>query len=379
MNPAHDDEGDDNLPWFVRPPESEEEEDAAPRPDVFGFPAADQEIAAWAAAEAELMGPLGHVAHLIGRLDERLAIDATMVGAGEGPLAARQRAAHAVDLLWTAGWTVRAEKLALHAADGGAPRDVEANGRAGGYALGLWLLNRLARPADLTSSEGVAGFLGWSQIGEPERRRELPERLQMIVRAPDPAEREAAIARWLALNHALQGRHPLTRGAALAQWWARHGPEGHERGLAAALLGARRSVVEEDARGRGGLVAAPIAMRFSGRARAGGTADPGEAAQDLEDWLAASRRGADRALATAAALDVWRGGALAWAAKTKGETAARLVEALTRQEALSASMAAAALSVSQSTAERQLARLEAAGLAREITGGGSWRFWTARA
>ena len=77
------------------------------------------------------------------------------------------------------------------------------------------------------------------------------------------------------------------------------------------------------------------------------------------------------------ALAAWQARATAATARLTGRTPRLLIAALVASPAVSAGMAARATGTSTAGARRNLGRLEAAGLVREITGQGRFRFWQA--
>jgi Fic family protein len=103
----------------------------------------------------------------------------------------------------------------------------------------------------------------------------------------------------------------------------------------------------------------------------------GDVGRRLAAWAHAAEAGCLRALMTLEALDAWQDRATQATAGLSGRTPALLIEALTASPALSAGMAARAAGVSTAGARRNLAWLERAGLVREITGQGRFRFWQA--
>lgn len=309
---------------------------------------------AWAAAEGALAANLEGAARLLGRLEARLDAGAPL---------RRLRVKAAADLLRAAGHLVPPEKLALHLVDG------DPRGRREAFALGRWIVRRLETPLVLDDAGAVRAWLGRrAPAGAPD-----PTVAAVAGLAPPEASARALKA-WLGLARELEARSRLARSAALAGAWARTPAFGPDRALVACLLGARIL----DPGGRvGAALAAPAAALLSFAGRDKPAYEPAHgAAPRLAAWLGGIRGAAEGVLLELAALEAWRNRAAA--AGLRGRTSGRLVSTLHDEVAVSAAMAAALGGVSRDAAERGLVRLEALGLAREITGGARWRFWTAR-
>ena len=306
------------------------------------------------AAEGRAARPLADASFALGRLEAALAA---------GGLSNRLRVAEASYLLWRGGWPVRAEALALYMVDG-APR-----GQSEGFERGKWLLRRLEAPLTLDTVEAMRRWLGWSV-----RRRAIPETLAAAMDRPSVREVDEALGRWLDLATALEGRSQLARAGALAFAFGRETAFGRDRELVAAVLGARLA-----AQGAGGLAFAPVAF---GASRSGGlrlTNGARSIDDDLDAWLSAVGSATHRALLALNALALWRLRAEDAVSSMRGATGEAVIGALHDHLAVSAAMVSAIAGCSRATAERALARLAAAGVAREITGGRRWRFWTANA
>jgi hypothetical protein len=130
-----------------------------------------------------------------------------------------------------------------------------------------------------------------------------------------------------------------------------------------------------------------LAMKIAARACRGGIAFAPlprlrrPAGPDPFERLAACLRdiaeGAAEALITLERMQIWRARSEAAIADLSGRTPRRLVAALAARYAVAAPEAARACAVSVSAAQRNFATLTARGLAREITGQGRFRVWTA--
>ncbi|MEL7464834.1 MAG: hypothetical protein AAFN79_12245 [Pseudomonadota bacterium] len=338
-----DDEDDEDLPWFVRPVEPEEDDAAKPTSRSTSEAGT---LEGWRAAEAANASALARAAAALARLDER-----GRMGAPIGRLTAR----FAAELMRRDGRMIRAETLAAHAL-GAAPEAASVTGDER-YRAGRWIMRRLERRATFEGTPDIRSWLGWTASAR------TPE-AALRAAIPRAAGADERIARWLALREELSPLHPLTRAAALGREWAREGPASPDQALIAALVAAKAG---GETVGAAGAPFTPAAFRFPLRPRA--------AARDLADWLAAAEDGALAALRELTRIAEWRGWALA---AVSGAPRAALVEAFAAHHALSVEMAAREIGKSNRRARELIGEAEAAGLAREITGGASFRFWTAR-
>jgi hypothetical protein len=327
-----------------------EQDDASDSPwdALRGRVGADEDRAPglWRAALAACAEPFAEAAAGLARLDERLRIMAPPERA-----AARDRLAalQACRLMWGEGVIVAPEAVALDALD--------RRGRAGEDAPAVTAARRLARrlarepgrspataardPADADAAGTVASDVGQSDAGRSERG------------ASDAAECDAA----------LRGAPPLVAAALAA-------PSADALSEAARLDAAAARLTAAALGGRGGASFAPAPARR----RAAGFAPETRLSAFVRDVADGTRD----ALALLDDLAAWRARADAAADAMKGATPARLVALLARRPALSAPAAASALSLSDDAALRALARLAEAGLARELTGQGRFRVWTAK-
>lgn len=335
--------------WFLPGPP----EDAAPTDPP--WPQADRralvEPGAWQAAEAGAAVALARAAAAFGALDERLR---------QAPPGWRHRLAliEVAELGWLAGDRIPADRLAQYHALrlAGAQDDSLALARAG------WALRRLTGGPDPETD--LAGFLGRAGAASD--------------LGPDPGSGAGsaplALSDWDQALAGAAGLHPLSR-AALAYrigqlLMAETGPG---RGGAAAVIepavAAARIAAAE---GRGGLPFQPLAQGGMSGLRARGP---------LPGWLADWYRGAETAaLACLLHLDRLAG----WQARghevldgLSGRTPPRLLAVLAEWPLVSAPMAEALTGASRAAVQRNLARFEAAGMIREVTGQGRFRYWTA--
>lgn len=329
--PVPPEDAEEDL-WFLPGPEDDADQPhAMPGPKVDRrplFPVAD-----WRAAVAALAGDLAALAHDAGRLEERLS------QMGEG---ARQRLAiqEAAALGWWTGDRVGADRLALwlslHLAGVGDEAQV--------LARLSWAVRRLAAaplraPLQAPLAGRLAAELGL-QVGETDRLTDVAEVL-------DGAEGLPALALGALGFHLMQlaGDSPAQR-------------------IEAAVLGARLA--------GGSLGFLPLSLAGLGALTVSGTAE-----RRLSGWIGGAHHAVLAALLHLDRLRRWQDRATEAVADMSGRTPARLVAALARLPMLSAPVAEGETGASRAAVQRNLDRLSALGLVREITGQGRYRVWTA--
>lgn len=328
------------------------EDDAAPLP-----PAPEAPVRAWLAAEAQQGAGLAAAAAALARVDERLrAWPDDHRRAGAERLALTQ-AAH---LLWAEGAVIGPERLALD----GMMRAGRAGEDAADLARGVWAARRLvAARWSLGSAAAVARFeerVPVADDGEGGNPGEEPA--AETVRG---GAWVAAAEDWAAGVAALRGAHPFTQAAFAELAWRRLGlaqPGAVTTPAVLAMKIAARTC-------RGGIAFAPLP-------RLRRPAGPEPEAR-LAAWLRDIAEGAAEALITLERMQIWRARAEAAIDDLSGRTPRRLVAALAARYAVAAPEAARACDVSVSAAQRNFATLTGRGLAREITGQGRFRVWTA--
>ncbi|WP_320242342.1 helix-turn-helix domain-containing protein [Cognatiyoonia sp. IB215182] len=310
-------------------------------------PRADQtplvDVDAWIAAEAALARPLADLALRVGMLAARLQA---------GPAGWRHRLAliEAADLSWLAGDRVPAERLALWLALrlAGDTEDAQALARAG------WAARRLQ--GGLAPQDDLAAFLG---------------------RQSDDARLADQIADW----HEVMGQgaklHPISRAALGFHLWPIVGlSTGHALGgaaplplMEAAVVAARFALQEggtEDA------LFLPLALGGAGGLR--GTGTPQER---LRRWIAGADHATRAALRVLDGVRAWEMQVQAACADLTGRTPPQLIRLLRDWPLISAPMAEKQTGASRAAIQRNLNRMTQAGIIREITGQGRYRFWTA--
>lgn len=325
--------------WFLPGPMAEEPDHLPPGPR--SEPVESAILAGWAEAEAGLAKRLADVAGRFGALDDRL---------GRGPDGWRHRLAliEAADLSWLCGDRVGPDRLALwmslHLS--GVQDDAGALARIG------WAARRLTKGPG--PEAGLADFLG---------RRDPAD----IADDAEPfADRSTG---WLELMNAAQKLHPITRACMGFHLWNLAGLDRRGDRMEAAVTAARIA-----ARGAKGAIFAPLAMGGAQGASAGLRAG-GTPAARLARWLDGTGNAIAAALRHLDSLEAWSARAQTVMAPLSGRTPPALRAVLTEWPLVSAPMAERLTGASRAAVQRNLARMEALGLIREVTGQGRFRMW----
>ena len=135
--------------------------------------------------------------------------------------------------------------------------------------------------------------------------------------------------------------------------------------MTAARLGAAET--------RGGAVFLPLALTDPGALRAGGTPEA-----RLARWYDGAEQAVLAALRQIDRLEAWHERARDATAGLSGRTPPLLLAALCDWPLVSAPMAERLTGASRAAVQRNLTWLEGAGLIREVTGQGRFRFWAIR-
>jgi len=321
-----------------------------------GEPGAD----AWLDAEAALARPLAAAVEAFARLDERLRAWAPAhARAGVERLALGQAAA----LAWAEGFGLEVERLTLW----GATRIGRAAAEDAGMARAAWAARRLARGRwTLASPAALARFEARTLPGDRggARRDDGAAPWAAFARLQGDAWIAAAES-WAAEVRGLRAAHRFTQACVAERAWRLSGLSDATAVVAPAVAAMKIA----GRAGRGGAPFAPLARR-----RTQGGDQP---AQRLRAFYADLATGCAEALIALERMQAWRARAEAAVAGLSGRTPRLLVALLAARVAVSAQDAADAGGVSVSAAQRNLALLTARGLAREITGQGRFRMWTA--
>lgn len=336
--------------WFLPDPGDEPDPRAAPLPRADRRALVD--VGDWQRAEAARAATLARLAARFGALDDRLR---------RGPAGWRQRLAliEAADLSWLAGDRVGAEQLALwqalHLA--GVQPEPQALARAG------WAFRRLSGGPG--PEAGLAAFLARHEVRDPDNRE---PGTRALLSDPEAGLLSDQIATWAEAMAEAEALHPVTRAGLGFQLWALAGLSGPAGVIEAGVVAARLAASE----GVGGALFLPLALGGSAALRGGG-----DAGARLDRWYAGADQATRRALGHLDRLEAWQARAGAALRLYSGRTPARLVAVLADWPLVSAPMAEAATGASRAAVQRNLARLEADGLIREVTGQSRYRTWTA--
>lgn len=359
-SPKHslDDEGGDDADlWFL--PGPVDGEDALP-PGASPLPIAPRtalfDMDEWQTAQAHASNELAVLTQLFGELDLRLRI---------GPRGLCQRLAlrEATDLSWWVGDRISADRLSLWQALrlGSIDDSDQALPRAG------WALRRLS--GGPSPSQGLARFLERTQTGETAGRESVdaPSAELGATFSPDLGAVED-ISNLMVDAAAL---HPVTQAAIVFYAWRLLGAP-QTREMEAGVLAARHA--SQMARRSGaGASFLPLAQGGPGAFRG-----EGPPLRKFAIWVAGATQATLAALLHLEQLAAWQDKAQSEIAGLSGRTPALLLDCLTRWPHVSASLAEAETGASRASCQRNLDRLTASGLLREVTGQGRYRFWTAR-
>jgi len=317
--------GGGEAPWFL--PDPEGAGDDPPWPPASARAPSEGD---WAAAEAGAAAALARAAAALGALDERVRVG------GPGPRR-RLMLQEAAALAWHLGERVSADRLALYLAER-LPADAA---RGAGLARAAWALRRLDR-GGAPDLDGLAGFLGRAGRGD------------------DPT-----LEAWRRGVAAAAGLHPLSQAACAWAGWRSAGLA-DAAGIEGAVLAARLGAA---ALRPGGLGVVPMGMGGPRALRA--PAAPG----GLAAWCAGIEAAALAGLLECDRLALWAETAQARISELSGRTPAALVRALGEWPLASAPVLEIATGASRAAVQRNIRRLEAAGLVREVTGQARFRFW----
>ena len=347
---------EDDL-WFLPGPDHATLDAAHDLP----LPKADQtplvDVVAWAQAEAALARPLADLALQVGRLTERMQT---------GPEGWQHRLAlrEAADLSWLAGDRVPMERLALWLTLrlAGDNEDAQALARAG------WAVRRLV--GGVAPRDDLAGFLG---------------RQSENVRLDDQ------IADWAEVMGQAQGLHSISRAAlGFHIWPVVQLSTGHAMGgaaplplMEAAVVAARSALHAKASPGVGshpsvgshpiaGSHFLPLALGGAGGLRGAGTPY-----DRLQRWIAGADHATRAALRSLDGVASWETAAQTACAGLSGRTPPQLIRLLRDWPLVSAPMAEAETSASRAAIQRNLNWMTQAGIIREVTGQGRYRFWAA--
>jgi hypothetical protein len=330
-----DEEAHEEDLWFLPGPLEEEPDDLPPGPRA--EPPDTAVIGDWAKAEGVHAARLARVAGRLGALDDRLL---------RGPEGWRHRLSliEAADLSWFAGDRVGSDRLALWVSMrlSGAQDDPNALARVG------WAFRRLTGGPG--PKDDLAAFLD----------RRDPENIE------DSAERfEDRAGGWLDVMTSATDLHPITRAYMGFHLWSLAGLGQHGDQIEAAVTASRIAASDGS-----GAIFAPLAM-----GGAGGLRVSGSPTERLARWLDGMYSAILTAMRTLDDIEAWNGRVEQVMAQLSGRTPVALRKTFSQWPLVSAPMAEAVTGASRAAVQRNLTRMEASGLIREVTGQGRFRMW----
>ena len=286
----------------------------------------------WRSAQRDHAGELAFLTEAMGQLDERLR---------SGPAGWRHRCAlqEAAALSWWAGDRIGADRLALWlgARLSGVGDDARALARAG------WAARRLGATTD--PRRAAAAFFGRTG-GDDAMAADLEEALA-----------------------GTDGLHPAVAAARLFPLWRQRGSGRPGDDIEAAVLAMRV------ARPVSGGAVAGLGFLPLAHPTPGALTQSGPVAARLAAWLQGATRATRAALAETDRLRNWEATARARLGPRPGATLDAILRTAGHWPTLSVQLVEAQTGASRATAARHLARLDEAGLIREITGQSRYRAW----
>lgn len=296
----------------------------------------------WFAAQGKHAAQLARAAMVVGQLDMLVA------EMGQGAI---QRLAlrEAEALTWAAGTPIALDEIGCDQLQARARTDLA------GLQTARWAVRRLMGEGPL---DDLRGFLGLHRTAQNEAQQDTAFRLtgQAFDDAADGFHEARAQA---------DGAHCIVRAAYERHLWrlTELSPEGAQ--IEGAVWAARRLASDCS-------VLSFVPMGQAARRLRGTGPD------ELGRYLSAVAQGAVGAKAELSRIRSWAQKAKAETAQIKGDTPARIIDALVAKPLCSTEMVEQKLGVSRDTAERVLRRLHEMGVVREITGAARFRLWAAR-
>lgn len=291
----------------------------------------------WRRAQGDLSAELAALTLRLGALDERLG---TMEKGVRQRLAIRE----AAEMSWWAGSRIGVERLTLWVGmyAGGSLDDSLALAQAG------WAVRRLTAGQGPDAGGWLAGLAPFLGHAHGTQSHAIEEAAEVMAAA--------------------QHLHPVTQAAVLFHAWriVGQGPAGDiEAAVMAACHGASM--------GARGAPFLPLAMSGVKALQASGSAHA-----RLADWIGGAEQATLSALMQVQRLGVWQNAARQALSDLSGRTPALLVDLLAAWPMVTAPMAETQTGASRAAVQRNLERLQARGLIREVTGQKKYRVWTAR-
>lgn len=303
---------------------------------------------AWLAAQQLHSGLLARAAFQIGQLDATLAVLAPEARGG----ALRRLALIELEaMLWAQGAPLRREEIGREVMDARAGTDLEA------MRLARWGLRRLEGQGGLSD---LRGFLGL-------HRSDSPAMADLLAARPVGEAFDAGAAEFLATAGTLAGIEPAARAPALRAAWR------------LSDLSAPECLTEPACWTARDMAQGCEALRFVPLGRHGRLVwiEGGPPAERMRRQLEAVAQGCQEARRELIRIADWARRATDAVSGIKGDNPARVIAALAAHPLMGTAMVERATGISRDTAERLLARMQAMGLVREITGARRFRLWSA--
>ncbi|MGA0617316.1 helix-turn-helix domain-containing protein [Paracoccus sp. KR1-242] len=301
----------------------------------------------WLAAQRAQSGLLSLAAAAVGRLDATVAALDPDAQVG----ATRRLALIEVEaMLWAQGTPLRREEIGRELMDARAGTDLSA------MRLARWGLRRLEGQG---SASNLRNFLGLY-------RSEGPSLTDALAARPVGAAFDDGAEEFLAGHAALAGIEPIARAPALRVAWR------------IADLSAPECLAEPACWTARDMAEGCEALKFVPLGRSGRRVwiDTGPPADRMARQLEAVLQGAIEARRELKRVSDWADRARRETAGIKGDNPARVIAVLAAHPLMSTAMVETATGISRDTAERLLARMQAMGLLREITGARRFRLWS---
>lgn len=336
----YDGQGDEAEPWFLPDPEAVLADHEIPLPKADQTPLND--AAPWLAAQGQHAAALAKAAMAVGQLD--------MLVSEMGQGALDRLALREVEALtWAAGAPIAMDEIGRDQLQARAGTDLES------LQAARWALRRLRGQGATDDLRGFLGLHRGSLADGPD-----DQKLRLTGRDFDEAAQDFHAARA-----DMAGAHCFTQAAFERHLWRLSDLSPEDDQIEGAVWAARAMASD-----CAGLTFVPLGQGAR-HLRATGP-------QEFGRYLAAVTQGAAGAKAELLRIRSWAEAAKAATAHVKGDTPARIIDALMARPLCSTQMVEEAARVSRDTAERVLARMLQLGVVREVTGGTRFRIWAAK-
>lgn len=336
----YDGEEGEIEPWFLPDPVAAHADHEIPLPKADHTPL--DAAAPWLLAQGQYAAELATAAMAVGQLD--------MLVAEMGQGALERLALREVEALtWAVGTPIALDEIGRDQLHARAGTDLD------GLQTARWALRRLMGEGAL---EDVRGFLGLHRTPQTDGLEDT--KLRLTGQDFDEAVRDFHAARAKAAD-----AHCFVQAAYERHLWRLSDLSPEEDRIEGAVWAARRLALECE-------VLSFVPMGHTERRLLG--TGPNE----LGQYLNAIARGAVGAKVDLLRVRNWARTAKAETAHIKGDTPARIIDALAAKPLCSTEMVEQEIGISRDTAERGLRRLYELGVVREVTGSKRFRLWTVK-